>query len=129
MNYSAAAAKASKQIKAKGSRMTLRVVTPGAFDAATGTYGTSTTTDYTAYGVMLSARSNGAPGQFDNQPVNGGSIYDRKRIIIMEAVGLTRLPLAGDQVLVGSATWIVKGSTVLSPDATTNILYKVEVEQ
>lgn len=113
--YSDLAADAHDMIVEFGQTMTLKRLTPGAYDPATGTL-TNTTTTETATGVEL---------DYTSSEIDGTVILRGDRKLILSTTGIGA-PKVDDTVTIGTTVYTLKNVQPLSPGGTV-VIYTCQV--
>lgn len=113
--YTDMQATASSLLTNYGQNLTFSRETPGAYDPATGTTGTATTSSYSAYGVALNYR---------NFEIDGERILQGDRQLTIQNVSTE--PKINDTVELDSTTYTVLSVMAMNP-AGTNLVYKLQV--
>ena len=120
MNYPSLRRKAERQIKKSGMAMTLRRVTPGAFDPGAGAETGGTTTDYLCVGVLGAPELKGFGNVFDDGTLlQAGDIQ-----VTLGAETLPVEPVAGDVLVVGDDAYHVVTCLPVKPGGVA-VIYKV----
>ncbi len=101
MNYVSKAKKAATMIKKAGAVMTLRQITPGEYDPATGEETGSTQIDYPCVGLLKIPGYKDAGVGFED----GSLIKAADKTALIPASGLDAVPSPGDKLVVLSDTW------------------------
>lgn len=105
--YSDLAADAHELIKEFGQTMTLKRLTPGAYDPATGTVSNTTTTE-TATGVEL---------EYTSREIDGTMVLRGDKKLILSTTGIGA-PKVDDTVTIGTTVYTLKNVQPLSPGGT-----------
>lgn len=126
-DYAAIAASALASLTKYGRSATLRRITEGTYNPATGATAAATTTDQTVTVAVLPA-SKGTVEAFDERFMSGTLVGKSLRSVLMGASGLTFDPAAGDKLILGSDTWHVIGATPLEP-AGTAVLWRMGIQK
>ena len=116
-NYTAIAAKAQAKLASAGQAATLRRVTEGAYNPATGSTAAATTTDYSGYAVESLA----ALGAFFSDK---SLVQSTDRFFLLNATSVD--PIPGDKLIVGSLTLEVVNVKTVRPGGT-SLLHKLHV--
>lgn len=105
--YSDLATDAHDLIKEFGQTMTLKRLTPGAYDPATGTVSNTTTTE-TATGVDI---------EYTSREIDGTIILRGDKKLIFSKTGIGT-PKVDDTVTIGTVVYTLKNVQALSPGGT-----------
>lgn len=110
-----------------GQQLTLKRVTGGTYDPATGTDTPGTTETQTITAVVLPA-SNGTIEAFDNKFEGGTLIESNLRALKIAAKGLTWAPAPGCVVTLDGHDWAMIGATSSNP-AGTPLVYSASIRR
>jgi hypothetical protein len=121
-DYASIALKVNDGLARAGSTMTLRRTAKGTYDAAAGTFGTDTVTDYSVSGLILSLGkpTSGSGQRFFNDVL----VQTDDRLVAIGSSGLAISPRPGDQVVIDSVVWNVMSQVVINPGAV-NLMFKL----
>ena len=113
-NYAELATTATQLITEFGASATLRVVTDGTYDPATGV-ATTTTTDTACTAVEVA---------LDQKMVDGALIRKSDSRVLISVSGVTTAPVSGNQFIWGSTTYSIIIVKPIAP-ARVNVVYDV----
>lgn len=117
--YTSLQSTADKLLIDKGQRISLRRVTAGAYNPATGT-ATQTTTTYTGIPAAVFG--------FKNMEIDGTLILKGDKKVIMSAKGLTVTPTKDDVLSIGGVDHAILNIEHIDP-AGTPVIYKIQARR
>lgn len=103
--YSNLSKTAATLLKQKGQLVTLRRITEGAYDAATGA-ATQTVTLYSGHGAVFA---------FPQREVDGDAVQRDDRKVLLSASTTMPAPEVGDELLIGSVPYRVINASTVAP--------------
>lgn len=127
MDYSTVAAKILAMLKRFGVAVVLRRQTAGTYDPVTGEFSGASTTDYSAWALMIS-QSMLQSGNAGDRYFDGTLIQTGDKMLILVASGLTVTPQPKDQLIISDVTWQIVARITVEPGGEA-LLYQVLVRK